>query len=69
MSPPGSGQPGSQYKQEKSMRPVIDNDFLLHSDAAKALYHQYAEKMPIIDYHCHIDPQDIAEDQIGRAHV
>lgn len=46
------------------MRPVIDNDFLLHSDAAKALYHQYAEKMPIIDYHCHIDPQDIAEDRI-----
>lgn len=43
-------------------KPFMDEDFLLSTDTAKALYHQYAEKMPIIDYHCHIDPRQIAED-------
>ena len=32
----------------------MDEDFLLTSDAAKKLYHDYAENMPIVDYHCHI---------------
>ncbi|MGN0994699.1 MAG: glucuronate isomerase [Butyricicoccus sp.] len=41
----------------------MDEDFLLTTDAAKTLYHDYAEKMPIIDYHCHINPADIAEDK------
>jgi len=44
------------------MKNFMDEDFLLNNDTAKALYHNYAEKMPIIDYHCHIDPKDIAED-------
>lgn len=37
-------------------------DFLLSNDFARTLYHQYAEKQPIIDYHCHLPPQDIAAD-------
>lgn len=37
-------------------------DFLLSNDFARTLYHQYAKKQPIIDYHCHLPPQDIAED-------
>ncbi len=41
----------------------MSEDFLLKSGAAKKLYHEYAEKMPIIDYHCHINPADIAEDK------
>ena len=45
------------------MRPVINEDFLLSSQTAKRLYHDYAEAMPILDYHCHIDPRDIAEDK------
>ena len=45
------------------MRPFMDKDFLLKSDTAKVLYHQFAAKMPIIDYHCHIDPMDIYEDR------
>ncbi|MCI6719566.1 MAG: glucuronate isomerase [Butyricicoccus sp.] len=45
------------------MKAFMDEDFLLTTDAAKTLYHDYAEKMPIIDYHCHINPADIAEDK------
>lgn len=41
----------------------MDKDFLLSTQTAKALYHNYAEKLPIIDYHCHINPQEIAEDK------
>jgi glucuronate isomerase len=41
----------------------MDEDFLLNTDAAKKLYHGYAEKMPILDYHCHISPMEIAQDR------
>ena len=43
------------------MKPFMDADFLLENDVAKKLYHDYAEKMPIYDYHCHIPPAQIAE--------
>ena len=45
------------------MKPFMDKDFLLDTDTAKTLYHEYAEKMPIIDYHCHINPMEIASDK------
>jgi len=45
------------------MKPFMDQDFLLHCDVAKELYHNHAAKMPIFDYHCHINPKDIAEDR------
>lgn len=41
----------------------LNEDFLLTSDAAKKLYHEYAAKMPIVDYHCHLEPQDIYENK------
>lgn len=41
----------------------MDQDFLLSTPTAKWLYHEVAEKIPIIDYHCHINPQEIAEDR------
>ena len=41
----------------------INDDFLLTTDAAKELYHGHAAKMPIIDYHCHLPPAEIAEDK------
>ncbi|MCU4177256.1 glucuronate isomerase [Carboxylicivirga sp. N1Y90] len=44
------------------MSTFIHNDFLLSNDVAKKLYHEYAANLPIIDYHCHIPPQQIAED-------
>jgi len=45
------------------MKSFIHDDFLLYSKTARDLYHGYAEKMPIFDYHCHIPPQDIAIDR------
>lgn len=45
------------------MKEFMDRDFLLKSEAAKKLYHEHAEKMPIIDYHCHIDPMEIYADK------
>ncbi len=41
----------------------INEDFLLTTQTAKMLYHEYAEKMPIVDYHCHLEPRDIAENR------
>ncbi|SHN29618.1 glucuronate isomerase [Cyclobacterium lianum] len=41
----------------------LTDDFLLKSDFARKLYHDHAKKMPIIDYHCHLSPQDIATDR------
>lgn len=45
------------------MMKFMDKDFLLSTDTAKHLYHEYAKEMPIIDYHCHINPKEIAEDR------
>ena len=44
------------------MRPFLDDDFLLNNETAKALYHQYAKDLPIIDYHNHLSPEAIAQD-------
>jgi len=44
------------------MKPFMDKDFLLDTEAAQILYHDYAAKMPIIDYHCHLITQQIADD-------
>jgi glucuronate isomerase len=45
------------------MKKFMDKDFLLHTETAKELYHNHAAKMPIFDYHCHINPKEIAEDK------
>ena len=45
------------------MQPFMDKDFMLNTDTAKQLYHDFAEDMPIVDYHCHINPQEIYEDR------
>ncbi len=41
----------------------IDKNFILETKTAEKLYFEYAEKMPIIDYHCHLDPVEIAKDR------
>ena len=43
------------------MKPFMDDDFMLSNEVGKKLYHEYAENMPIYDYHCHISPKMIAE--------
>lgn len=44
------------------MRPYIHPDFLLQNEAARQLYHGFAEQEPIFDFHCHLSPKEIRED-------
>lgn len=47
----------------------ITDDFLLNSDAARELYHDHAKDLPIIDYHCHLPPGDVARNRrFGNLH-
>ena len=45
------------------MKVFMDKDFLLETPTAQHLYHDYSAKLPIVDYHCHIPPQEIYEDR------
>ncbi len=48
------------------MTSFINKDFMLSTKAARTLYHEHAEGKPIIDYHCHLVPQQIAENMQFR---
>lgn len=45
------------------MKPFLNENFILQTETAEYLYHEHAKKMPIIDYHCHLIPQQIAENK------
>ena len=45
----------------------ITDSFLLQSDIAQTLYHEFAKPMPIIDYHCHLPPDEIAQNKEFRS--
>ena len=45
------------------MKAFMDRDFLLETPTAQRLFHDYAEVTPVLDYHCHINPREIAEDR------
>ena len=45
------------------MKAFMDKDFLLETETAKHLFHDYAEHQPLVDYHCHISPREIYEDR------
>ena len=45
------------------MKAFMDKDFLLETETAKKLYHDFAAQVPTIDYHCHINPKEIAENR------
>ena len=45
------------------MKPFLTEDFLLQTQTARALYHDFAENMPIFDYHCHLPVEEIAADR------
>ena len=49
------------------MKPFMDENFLLQTETAQQLYHQHAKGLPIIDYHCHLSPQMVAEDHRFRS--
>ncbi len=44
------------------MKSFLDENFLLQTKTAQKLYHDFAQKMPVIDYHCHLPVQQIADD-------
>ena len=48
-------------------KPFIHENFLLQSKTAEHLFHDHAKKLPIIDYHCHLNPQEVAEDHKFRS--
>lgn len=48
------------------MKEFMDKDFLLETETARRLYHEHAEDMPVIDYHCHLPPREIYEDKKFR---
>lgn len=51
------------------MKAFLDQDFLLSTETARELYHSYAASQPIIDYHCHLSPKEIAENRrFGNLH-
>ncbi len=45
------------------MKPFLNENFLLQSATAEKLYHDYARDLPIVDYHCHLSPKEIAQNQ------
>jgi len=45
------------------MKRFMDEDFLLSNQTAKVLYEKYAKDMPIIDFHCHLNPKEIYENK------
>ena len=45
------------------MKKFMDENFILTNSTAQTLYHEYSEKMPIIDYHCHINPKEILDNK------
>lgn len=45
------------------MKNFLDENFLLETKTAEKLYHDYAKQMPVIDYHCHLPPDQIADDK------
>lgn len=45
------------------MKKFMDKDFLLDTDSAKKLFHDFAENMPVCDYHCHLNPKEIFENK------
>lgn len=48
------------------MKQFMDDNFLLNNKTAEKLYHDYAKEMPIFDYHCHLNPKEIAENKKYR---
>ena len=53
----------AQSPAQQFMKQFMDKDFLLETETAKHLFHDYASKQPLADYHCHLSPKEIYEDR------
>ena len=45
------------------MKQFMDENFLLNTQTAQVLFHEYAANLPLVDYHCHIDPKEICDNK------
>ena len=45
------------------MKAFLNDNFILQTETAQYLYHEHAKKQPVIDYHCHLDPMQVAQDR------
>ncbi|MCC9167366.1 glucuronate isomerase [Pontibacter harenae] len=54
---------GASKQKYQKAGSFMSDDFLLQSEAARQLYHDYAKELPIIDYHCHLSPEAIAKNE------
>src|ERR1035438_10528427 len=66
LPPPRHPHPAGEVCFNQALAPFmsfIHEDFLLHTKTARRFYHQFAEDQPILDYHCHLPPQDVAENR------
>ena len=45
------------------MKEFLDDNFILQTETSQKLFHNHAKSLPIIDYHCHLNPKDIAENR------
>lgn len=52
-----------EQTETKAGKAFMDENFLLQTKTAERLYHEHAKNMPIIDYHCHLSPEDIANNR------
>ena len=50
-------------KGDAALTTFLNEDFLLRTATARQLYHEYAQNMPIVDYHCHVSPREIYENR------
>ena len=55
--------PAESYGKSLFIMPFLDDSFLLSNDVARRLYFDHAARQPIVDYHCHLPPKDLAEDR------
>ncbi|MEJ8305502.1 glucuronate isomerase [Saccharibacillus sacchari] len=58
-----SGSPENAAVTSAGKSGFLNDDFLLSTETARKLFHEHAQHMPIIDYHCHLDPKEIYEDK------
>ena len=49
------------FRNTSDLVPFLGSNLLLHTEAARTLYHEYMAPEPILDYHCHLSPKDIAK--------
>ncbi len=67
ISPRFCGDWGRRIRYDQHVKRFLDDDFLLDSPTAERLFHEHAKSQPIIDYHCHLPPEQVADNHRFRS--